>query len=261
MRIAEGVHADDRVLAGVLQMLVVHRLVLDLAALIAGLHCTQHTAALRNPLEFGQHRFFDQLGELVDDKAALQRILVFRQTPFAIDDQLDRHGTTHTVFGRRGDRLIKRIGVQAVGIVVGGNECLQRGADVVELDLLRMQAAPAGLAVILELLAALVGAVLVAHGHRPDAPGHATQHGVFRVHAVAEEKAQVGCEIIDPHAARQIGLDEGEAIGQREGKLADRVGPGLGDVITADRDRIEIAHIVLDKILGDVAHHLQAELG
>src|SRR5438067_3424328 len=38
VRVAEGVHADDGVLAGVLLHLVVHRLFLDLAALIAGFH-------------------------------------------------------------------------------------------------------------------------------------------------------------------------------------------------------------------------------
>ena len=49
--------------------------------------------------------------------------------------------------------------MQAVAVVVDGDQRLQRGADVVELDLLRVQAAAAGLDVVLELLAALVGAV------------------------------------------------------------------------------------------------------
>ena len=46
-------------------------------------------------------------------------------------------------------------------------------------------------------------------------------------------------EVVDAHAAREVGLDIGEAVGQREGELADRVGAGFGDV----------------------AHHLQRELG
>jgi hypothetical protein len=249
VRVAEGVHADDRVLAGVLEHLVVHALVLDLAALVAGLHRAQHAAALGDALELAQHRFFHQLGQLVDDEAALVRVLVLRQAPLAVDDQLDRHRAAHAVFGGRGDRLVEGVGVQAVGVVVGGDQRLQRGADVVELDLLRMQAAPAGLAVVLELLAALVGAVAVAHRHRPDAPRHPAQHRVLRVHAVAEEEAQVGREVVDVHAARQVGLDEGEAVGQREGELADRVGPGLGDVIAADAHRVEVAHVVVHEVL------------
>ena len=114
--------------------------------------------------------------------------------------------------------------------------------------------------VVLELLAALAGAVAIAHGHRPDAPGHAAEHAVFGVHAVAEEKAQVGREVIDGHAARQIGLNEGEAVGQRERQLADRVGAGFGDVIAADAHRIEVANLVAHEELGDITHHLEAEL-
>jgi hypothetical protein len=45
----------------------------------------------------------------------------------------------------RGDRLVVGVGVQRVGVVVGGDQRLQRGADVVEGDLLRVQAAAAGL--------------------------------------------------------------------------------------------------------------------
>jgi hypothetical protein len=235
VRVAEGVDADDGVLAGVLEHLVVHALFLDLAALVAGLHRAQHAAAVGDLLELGQHRFFHQFGQLVDDEGALVGVLVLGQAPLAVDDQLDRHRAAHAVFGGRGDGLVEGVGVQAVAVVVDRDQRLQRGADVVELDLLRVQAAAAGLDVVLQLLAALVGAVLVAHRHRPDAARHAAQHGVLRVHAVAEEEAQVGREVVDVHAARQVRLHEGEAVAEREGQLADRVGAGFGDVIAADR--------------------------
>ena len=42
VRIAEGVDANNRQLAGVLEHLVVHRLVLDAPALVAGFHRAQH---------------------------------------------------------------------------------------------------------------------------------------------------------------------------------------------------------------------------
>ena len=102
--------------------------------------------------------------------------------------------------------------MQRVGVVVGGDERLQGGADVVEGDLLGVQLTARGLAVVLELLRALVGAVLVLHRHRPDAAGHPADHRVLGVHAVAEEERQVGREVVDVHAARQVGLDEGEAV-------------------------------------------------
>jgi hypothetical protein len=122
----------------------------------------------------------------------LARVFVFRQPPFAVDDELNRHRTAHAVFGGRGDGFVEGVGVQAVAVVVDGDEGLQRGADVVELDFLRVQAAATGLDVVFEFLAALVRAVFFFHRHGPNAAGDAAQHGVFGVHAVAEEEGEVG---------------------------------------------------------------------
>ncbi len=119
----------------------------------------------------------------------------------------------------------------------------------------------AGLDVVLQLLAALAGAVALLHRARPDAPRHPADHGVLGVHAVAEEEAQVGREVVDVHASREVVLDDGEAVAQREGQLADRVRAGLGDVVAGDRDAVEIAHLVVDEVLLDVAHHAHGELG
>ena len=149
------------------------------------------------------------------------------------------------VLGRRGDRLVVGVGVQRVAVVVDRDQRLQRGADVVEVHLLRVQRPARRLHVVLQLLAALVGAVLLAHRDRPDAAGDAAEHGVLRVHAVGEEERQVRREVVDVHAAREVGLDVGEAVGERERELADRVRPGLGDVVAGDRHRVEVAHLVV----------------
>ena len=66
--IAEGVDANDGVLAGVLEHFVMHRLVLNLAALIARFHGAQHATAVCNFFKLCQHGFFDQLGELFNDE-------------------------------------------------------------------------------------------------------------------------------------------------------------------------------------------------
>ena len=80
------------------------------------------------------------------------------------------------------------------------------------------------------------------HRDRPDAPRDATDHGVLGVHAVAEEEA-TGWARSRRRACRARGsLDEGEAVGQRERELTDRVRARLGDVIAADRHRVEVAH-------------------
>ena len=118
--------------AVVLALLVEHRLVLDPAALVAGLHRAEHAAALGDAVELGEHRLLDEVGQLLDDEAALQRVLVHGQAPLLVDDQLDRQRPAHRLLGRRGDRLVVGVGVQAVGVVVDRAQRLQRGADVVE---------------------------------------------------------------------------------------------------------------------------------
>jgi hypothetical protein len=110
--IAERVDADDRVRAVVLLVLVVERLLLDLAALVAGLHRAEHAAALADRLELLEDRLLDEVGQVVDDEAALARVLVLREPPFAVDDELDRHRAAHALLGRRRDRLVVGVGVQ-----------------------------------------------------------------------------------------------------------------------------------------------------
>ena len=68
-------------------------------------------------------------------------------------------------------------------------------------------------------------------------------------------------EIIYRHAAREIGLDEGEAVRECKRELANRIRAGFGDVIARDRDRLEITHLMLSKVFLNVAHHLEAKFG
>jgi hypothetical protein len=88
-----------------------------------------------------QHGLFHQFGQFFDDEGALQRVFIFGQAQFLVDDQLDGHGPAHRFLGGRGDGLIVGVGVQRVAVVVDGIERLQGGADVVEGDFLRVQAA------------------------------------------------------------------------------------------------------------------------
>lgn len=136
-----GVDAHQRQAAVVLLVLVVQALFLDLAALVHGVHGAQHAAALADGFELLVHGLFHQVGELVDHEAALPGVLVEVQAQLFVDDHLDGHGAAHAFFRRRGDGLVVGVGVQAVAVVEQGVQRLQRGADVVELDLLRVQGA------------------------------------------------------------------------------------------------------------------------
>jgi hypothetical protein len=60
----------------------VQRLLLDLAALVLPSSIAPSTPPRSLiALELLQHGLFDEVGQLVDDEAALQRVLVLRETP------------------------------------------------------------------------------------------------------------------------------------------------------------------------------------
>ena len=230
-------------------------------ALVAGLHRAEHAAPVADAIELGEDGLFDERSELLHDERALQRVVVLGEAPLAVDDELDRHRAAHRLVGRRGDRLVVRVGVQRVGVVVDRAQRLQRRADVVERDLLRVQRPARRLDVVLEPLAAIVGAVAVAQRDRPDAARHSTEHRVLGIEPVGEEERQVRREVVDRHAAREVGLHVREAVGQRERELADRVRARLRDVVAGDRHAVEAADLVVDEPLLDVGHHPQREVG
>src|SRR5439155_4006307 len=122
----EGVDADDRQRAIVLARLVVERLLLDLAALIHALHGAEHAAALRELLELLIDRLLHQLRQVLDGERALPRVLDLVEAELAIDDELNRDRAPYALLGRRGERLVVGIGVQAVAVVEQRIEGLQR---------------------------------------------------------------------------------------------------------------------------------------
>ena len=241
--------------------LIVKALVLDLAALVHRVHCAEHAAALGDAFELLVDRLFDEIGQRFDDEGALPRILAIVQSELFRDDELDRDRPPHRLFGRRRDRLVERVRVQRIAVVEQRIQRLQRRTDVVEADLLRVQAASRRLNVVLQHLRARTRAVALAHRARPYSPRNAADDRVFGVHAVGEEEAQIRRELIDVHAAREVVLDDREAVRKRERQLRYRIRPGLGDVIAADRHAVVIANVVVDEELLHVAHHLHRELG
>ena len=257
----EGVHANERQLASVLEGFVIQAFFLNLAALVHGFHSAQHAPPLGDAVKLQQNGLFHQFGEFINDESALERILVFGQPQFVVDDELYGHGAAHRFLGRRGDGLVVCVGVQRVAVVVYGIQRLQGGADVVEGDLLGVQAAARRLDVVLEHLAALVGLIQAFHGFGPQAARHTADHGVFRIHAVGKEKREVGRKVVYVHAPAAVVFHKRETVGQREGELGNGVGPGLGNVVARDGHRVKIANIVVHKILGNVAHDLERKLG
>ena len=258
--IEEGIDPNQRVTAVMLALLVVEGFLLDLATLIASFHGTEHPAALAQAIKFSQYRFLDQVGQLLDDETALAGVLVACQPPLAADNELDGKCPTHGILTGSGNRLIVSIGVQTVAIVVHGYQRLQGSTDVIKAHLLSVQRPPGGLDVIFQFLATLTAGVTIAHRYRPDTSCHPTHNTVLRVHTVGEKKRQVGGKIVDRHASSKISFNVSKAISQRQRELGDRVSAGLSDVVARDRDRVEIAHSMIDEILLDITHHAQAEI-
>ena len=218
-------------------------------------------ATIRDALEFLVDGLFNKICQFVDDERPLPRVLAEIQAQLARDDHLDCHSAPHRLLGRCRNRLIKCIRMQAVAVIEQCIERLQRGANVVKTDLLRVQASARRLDVVLEHLRAGTCTVTLAHCPCPDAPRHATDDGVFGIHPIRKEEAQVRRKVVDAHAASQVVLDDCESVRQGKRKLTDRVRPGFGDMVTADRNAVVIADVVVDEKLLDVAHHLHRELG
>ena len=64
----EGVHANDRILTGVLEHLVVQALFLDAGPLVHGFHRTEDPAAFSDAIKLAQDGFFDEIRQLFDDE-------------------------------------------------------------------------------------------------------------------------------------------------------------------------------------------------
>ena len=158
------------------------------------------------------------------------------------------------MFRRCRNRLIICVGVQRVAIVIDGIQSLQSRADVIEIDFLRVQRSSGRLDVVLEHLRSRRCLVFLAHGFGPNAARHPSNDSVFRVDAVGKEEAEVGTKGIQIHAPTQVVFHIRESIGQGEGQLGNGIGSCLGDVVTADGNRIEVLDVAVNEALLHVAH-------
>src|SRR6185437_12629502 len=125
-------------------------------------------------------------------QSSLDVIFRFGAAQLAIDDQLDGHRPSNALFRRGRDRFIIGVRMERIAVVIDRIQRLQRRPDVIEIDLLGMEAPPAGLYMIFQFLRPAVAFVDMLDRFGPDAPRYPADNAVFRVHAVAEEERQVG---------------------------------------------------------------------
>src|SRR6185312_2906142 len=80
---------------------------------------------------------------------------------------------------------------------------------------------------------------------------------IFRIDTIGEKERQIWREIIDMHPPAQVILHVSKPVGKCKCQLCDRICPGLGNMVTRNRNRIKIADLFIDKILLNITHHPQ----
>ena len=162
-----------------------------------------------------------------------------------LEQELGVAGDPGAEVGRQRDRLVERVGVQALGMALGGGHRLDAGAaDVVE-HVLRGQAPAAGLAVGAQAEALGVLRLEVAHQPCPQGPRGAHLGDLHEeVHPDRPEEAQPRREVVDVEAGPDAGTEVLHAVGQRVGELEVGGRPGLLHVVAGDRDRVEPRHVL-----------------
>ncbi len=161
-----------------------------------------------------------------------------------LQQQLGVAGDARREVGRQRKRLVERVGVQGLGVPLGGGHRLDAGArDVVE-RVLRGQRPPRGLRVGAQRQGLVVPRFELRDQLTPQQPA-GTQLGDLHeeVHADAPEERQPRCELVDVQPRVQACLDVLDTIGQRVGELEIGCRTGLLDVVAGDRDRVELRHL------------------
>ena len=219
-----------------------------------------HTAGLLDLLDVGPGLASQLEGELLDvggtapgiDDAAGARLL--------LDEQLGVSSDTSGEVCRQGDGLVEGVGVQGLGVSLGGSHGLHTGTDDVVVHVLSGQRPARGLRVGTQ-----------AHGLRvlrselvdELGPQHASRAHLGDLHeevgANGPEEGQTRCELVDLQAHRLASADVVDSVGQGVGHLDVGGRAGLLHVVAGDGDGVPLRHVRAGegKDVGDDPHRGQ----
>ena len=185
------------------------------------------------------------VGEPLDVVAAAPRVDHLRGAGLLLEQQLGVAGDAGGEVGGQRQRLVERVGVQALGVALGGGHRLDAGADHVVVDVLRGQRPARGLAVRAQRQRLRVLRLELLHELGPQQAGRAQlRHLHEEVHADAPEEGQPRREPVDVQAGVEPGPQVLHAVGERVGQLQVGGRPGLLDVVPGDGDRVELRHLL-----------------
>ena len=256
------VHPNDHVFATVHSGLAPGRRLLD-----SQLRHSRHDRFRHSPKRFD---FGDQLvGRGVD--ARRQRLHEVRPRPriddrwnsrLLLEDQLGIPSHSGRHVRGQAHRFVVAVGMQRLRTAEDGGHGFDRRAHNVVHGVLLGEARTGGLAMGPQHhRARILRAKFVPHAFRPDPAGRPhLGHFEVEIHADAPEKRQPPGELVDVEALRKRGADIVHAIGNGEGQLLDRRRTRFLHVVAADRDRVELRH-VLRRVLDDVGHDSHAGFG
>ena len=176
---------------------------------------------------------------------------------FLLQEQLRVAGDSGREIGRQRQRLVKRIGVQRLGMALGCGHRLDGGAHHVVVDVLRGQRPARGLAVRAQRQRARIFRVERLQQLGPEQPRRA-HLGDFHeeVHADRPEERQPRREAVDIEAGGKPGAQIFDAVGQRIGEFEVLRRAGLLHVIAGNRNRIVFRHLLrgIGEDVGDDPH-------
>ena len=143
--VAEAVDADDDLLARLDRPLDAVGRLLDLALLEAAVDGGERAAHRVDLVEVGPGRRLELVGQALDVVRAGERIGRLGHAGLVGQDLLGPQGQPGGLLGRQGERLVARVGVQALGAAEDRREGLDRRPDDVVVDRLGGQARAGGL--------------------------------------------------------------------------------------------------------------------
>ena len=146
-RRAELVDADDDVLAAVDARLAARRRLLDAQLRHAGLDGLGHAAHALDLLDDAERLGGQRVGERLHEVRAAPRIDHLRDAGLELQDELRVARDARRRVGRQRDRLVERVGVQALRAAEHRGHRLDGGADDVVERILLGEAGARGLAV------------------------------------------------------------------------------------------------------------------
>ena len=162
------------------------------------------------------------------------------------DDLLGSKRDACGMFGRQRERFVQRVGVQRLRPAQHGRQRLKRHAHDIVVRLLRRQRAAGRLRMEAKDRRARIPAV-EALGHHlvPDFPGGAVLGDLFEEIVVrVEEEREPRRKLVDVQARAPGPLDVLDAVVQRERQLLQRRRARFANVISADRNRVPLRHVL-----------------